>query len=522
MKQRSFRGLAAIALAAAASVSLDQPVHAQSAWKVANGNYGVASNWNPAAVPSSADEVVINNGGTATVNAFQEALRIGIGSQNGTSGALSLTSGGQLYVYDIIQVGERGTGTFTVNNATVDVTTAEADIFVGGQDNGGTGTLTISGNASSVSIGDDFVMGRVGTGTLNYQGGLVKSGYAVVGKYGTGVWNHSGGVFDQNFGDFEIGDGGNLDFGPGARSGTVNLTGGVMQIAGYFAIGNRIGTGTVNISGGALAVNNVGDGAIVVGRGLDSGALVGQGGPASLRVTGDDAIIIANGNFDMNSSGVASSSTLIAEITGPTHTTIKVGGDALLANGKLAVDLTGYVPNVGDSWTILQAGVDIINAPEIAQIDALVAASLDPSLGHVMAHTPQNLQGTLQGTFSNVDYSQATLPAGRGWNISYANNSVVLSVVSTGPAFSADFNIDGKVDGADLTKWKQSFGGVGADANGDGVSNGADFLMWQQQFGSGVPATAAVGAVPEPASIALCGLATMAMAAYGRSRRRRA
>ena len=41
-----------------------------------------------------------------------------------------------------------------------------------------------------------------------------------------------------------------------------------------------------------------------------------------------------------------------------------------IANGTLAVDLTGYVPNVGDSWTILQAGVDIINSPEIGQIDA--------------------------------------------------------------------------------------------------------------------------------------------------------
>ncbi|MBA4107302.1 MAG: hypothetical protein C0485_16270 [Pirellula sp.] len=507
---------------AAAVVVSPQLAFAQSAWNVANGNYATAGNWNPAGVPTASDAVVINNAGTATVNAFQEALNLGIGSQNGTSGTLSLTSGGELHVYDIIQVGERGTGTLTVNNATIDVTTAEADIFVGGQDNGGTGTFTLSGNASSINIGDDFVMGRVGTGTLNYQGGLLKSGFAVVGKYGTGVWNHSGGVFDQNFGDIEIGDGGNLDFGPGPRTGTVNLTGGVIQVAGYLAIGNRIGTGTVNISGGALAVDNAADGAIVIGRGYQSEALIGQGGATSLRVTGDDAIIIANGNFDMNSSGVASSSTLIAEITGATHTTIKVGGDALLANGKLAVDLTGYIPNVGDSWTILQAGVDIMSAPEISQIDAIVTASLDPNLGHALVHNAQAFQGTLQGTFSSVDYSQATLPAGRGWNISYANNSVVLSVVSTGPAFSADFNSDGKVDGADLTKWKQSFGGVGADANGDGVSNGTDFLIWQRQFGSGVPASAAIGAVPEPASIALIGLAAMAMVACSRSRRNQA
>ncbi len=520
MRRISF---ALMTLCALASLCFTQSASAQYNWNVADGNFANQDNWSPVGVPSAADAAYINNGGTSTINSFTEVGSIDVASDPGSTGELLLSEGADVYTYaGDVRFGEEGTATGTINNGRLDITSGKS-LFIGGQNSTGTGTLTITGSKSYVQAADDFIVGRLGTGTLNFQGGLAKGGYTVVAKYGTAVWNHTGGVYDQNFGDFEIGDGGRPDqLDPGPRIGTINLSGGVIQGAGYFAIGNRRGTGIVNISGGVLAINNVGDGTILVGRGLDSGDIIGQGGPTSLRVTGDDAIVIANGNFDMNSSGVASSSTLIAEITGATHTTIKVGGDALLANGTLAVDLTGYVPNVGDSWTILQAGVDIINAPEIAQIDAIVAASLDPSLGHVMAHTPQNFQGTLQGTFANVDYSQATLPAGRGWEISYADNSVVLSVVSTGPAFSADFNNDGKVDGGDLTTWKQSFGGVGADANGDGVSNGADFLMWQQQFGSGVTATSAVGAVPEPASIALFGLATMAMAAYGRSRRHRA
>jgi hypothetical protein len=71
-----------------------------------------------------------------------------------------------------------------------------------------------------------------------------------------------------------------------------------------------------------------------------------------------------------------------------------------------------------------------------------------------------------------------------------------------------DFNHDGSVDGLDLSQWKGDFGINGdSDADGDGDSDGADLLMWQRQLGTGA-VTAAVGSVPEPASVALaiCGI----------------
>lgn len=525
MKQISKVRLAIVAAAATAMISMQQSAQAQRAWNVASGNFNVAGNWSPAGVPAPGETATINNAGTATLDSFQDVGAIEIASGGGTSGTLAMTAGGDLFVSNNVHVGEQGTGTLTINNAKLDAGPggSAASIFVGGQNNGGTGTLTMSGgNAATLDADDDFVMGRVGTGTFNMQGGHAAASFTVVGKYGTGVWNQSGGVFQQKGGDIEIGDGGNStpeQVGiPGPRTGTINLTGGVIQGAGHFAIGNRVGAGIVNVSGGALAMTGDvnGTGTIFVGRGFQWDGQTGAGAATSLRVTGDDGIIVANGGFDMNSSGVAISSTLVAEITGSTHSTIKVTGDALIANGTLAVDLTGYTPVSGDSWTILQAGADI--SAELTAIDAIVTAGQYPALTHNSGATV----GTLQGTFANVDYSQATLPVGLSWNISYDNNAVVLSITGTGPAFSADFNNDGRVDGADLTTWKQSFGGAGADANGDGVSDGADFLTWQQQFGSGVPATAAVGAVPEPASIALLGLAAMGMTAYGRSRRNRA
>jgi hypothetical protein len=81
---------------------------------------------------------------------------------------------------------------------------------------------------------------------------------------------------------------------------------------------------------------------------------------------------------------------------------------------------------------------------------------------------------------------------------------------------SADFDNNGKVDGADLTVFKSSYNkNANADANGDGVSDGQDFLIWQRTFGNDATQSvvalsasdlALLGfstAVPEPSAILL-------------------
>ncbi|BBO33335.1 discoidin domain-containing protein [Lacipirellula parvula] len=83
----------------------------------------------------------------------------------------------------------------------------------------------------------------------------------------------------------------------------------------------------------------------------------------------------------------------------------------------------------------------------------------------------------------------------------------------------ADFNGDGAVNGLDLAKWKQSFGGAGADANHDGVSDGADYLVWQRQFGSGGSAQVAAASVPEPSATLIAGGAALGL--IGAAKRRR-
>ena len=70
---------------------------------------------------------------------------------------------------------------------------------------------------------------------------------------------------------------------------------------------------------------------------------------------------------------------------------------------------------------------------------------------------------------------------------------------------SADFNNSGVVSAADLAIFKTNFGLICAtheqgDANYDGLVDGADLLIWQRQKTANAPATAAGGAVPEPAT----------------------
>jgi hypothetical protein len=85
------------------------------------------------------------------------------------------------------------------------------------------------------------------------------------------------------------------------------------------------------------------------------------------------------------------------------------------------------------------------------------------------------------------------------------------------PAYDADFNDNGAVNGDDLAIWKQNFGtGATGDANEDGVSDGRDFLVWQREFGAGQPLGGAT-TVPEPACWMLA--ATLALALSRASRR---
>lgn len=70
--------------------------------------------------------------------------------------------------------------------------------------------------------------------------------------------------------------------------------------------------------------------------------------------------------------------------------------------------------------------------------------------------------------------------------------------------YTADFDGDGDVDSADLTRWNSGYGvNAAGDANFDAKSSGIDFLTWQLQYGSTTPPLSGVVAIPEPATFLL-------------------
>ena len=388
--------------------------------------------------------------GTATATAGG----IGVARNTGSTGSLTI-NGGELSA-NVINVGETGTGTTSVADGKL--IAGGGSLFVGGPNDLGTGTLTL--NQTGVALSDDDLQfGRVGTGTLNMNVGSYMNGrYTVVGKYGTGTWNQSGGVFFQQDGDLEIGDGGKPDqiANVGPRAGTINFTGGVIDVADTVGIGNRIGSGTVNISGGGLTVFND----VYVGRGMDwtpaDVANLGiTGNDTELKISGGNAVITIGRDFVMDPNDVFASATLTADITGSSLTPLLIGRNADIGNGTFAVTLNGYTPQAGDQWSIIQTNVDMSTAN--AEISAIATAQNVPTYysttggvissdlrfnndAYILNPVDPDYVG-VKGQFANLDFTGASLSAGLSFQVDYTQNAVVLRVVGSSPSDDIVINV---------------------------------------------------------------------------------
>lgn len=119
--------------------------------------------------------------------------------------------------------------------------------------------------------------------------------------------------------------------------------------------------------------------------------------------------------------------------------------------------------------------------------ETLLIAELGP-FGSVGTIGRYDFAGTLLEEFAP---NSATDP-----NQGFIEATALLTVFD-----SADFDVDGDVDGVDLDIWELAYGvNDSGDADFDGDSDGNDFLIWQCQTPQSF---ATLQAVPEPTTVAL-------------------
>lgn len=440
-----------------------------------------------------------------------------------------------------LTVGNAGTGRLEILNGaivTVDFTgNPGVGDFIVGNAVSGVGTVIVDGLGSLLRLGDDTVIGQLGTGTLR----ISNEGYVV----GT-----NGAVTDTDI--FTIGVHGRLELANGRLRTELFANNGAIVGSGRL---DNVGTisntqfGHVDVnSGDRLEVNAVLDnkGAIAVDGGeieffkavtntaataeitlRDQGIVrftpVGFGFDSTngvLATTAGTNDIYGTVRIQTSSSKISVSGGSTAVFHDPVTNT---GGTIEVFPGSTIVYLQGLTTTgSGSAMAIALSNpdsgsgspIEVSNAASLAgSLNITLASGFKPSAGDVFPIITAS--GGVTGSLNLA--SAPTLPGGMQWDLDVNASNVMVSVVATG-----DYNGNGVVDAADYVVWRKSQNqtgpGLAADSNGDSVVNVADYNFWRSRVGNVVGSGLGSGsAIPEPSCAALL-LAAGCVAARARRR----
>jgi T5SS/PEP-CTERM-associated repeat protein/autotransporter-associated beta strand protein len=393
----------------------------------------------------------VANGGTATLFLLQggavETPRGFIGVSSAGNGNVVVSGvDSQWNSSDQLQIGYFGSGTLEVTAGGL----VTSNLGYVGAKFGGSGTANVDGAGSAWNSGSELSIGYEGTGTLRITGGgVVSSPIATVGNQSTG-------------------------------SGTaiVDGLGSIWTTTQSLTVGN-MGVGTLAVSNGGL---------VVAGTVEGGGELALDGG--TLRLISSDNIgnpVVLNaggGAFDVpESTNVVA---LAGSLSGPGEL-VKTGTGVLQIAGSSV-----YAGNTRVAAGELQLNSSLLSdtasvylAP--AGILALAFSETD-EIGSLFIDGVAQPKGTYGGTGSGADFEVPQI-TGAG----------LLRVTAVG--LPGDYNVDGVVDAADYTTWRDQLGASAALANDPTLGVGLDdYYRWQMQFGaaSADGGTSGQSAVPEP------------------------
>jgi T5SS/PEP-CTERM-associated repeat protein len=322
----------------------------------------------------SAGTLNIEKGGVvSSVVGTSSSVTSGLLGVSGGSGTLLVSDAGSQWNQNGgFRVGFNSTGSMTISNGGV-VNDVAGSI---GYESGANGQATVTGSGAVWNNSATLDIAPGAAGTLS----IAKGGLVTVGTSTT-----PGAATLATGGTLKISAGGTLGI---LDAGSFTQSGGTATIDGSFAspgmaqgAGGTIfaaGAGTFNVTGGSLFGNN---GSIAANVTVAGGSVT----PAdSLEETG---MLTVNGDYTQTSAG-----TLIVNLADETKfDELNVDDDAVLG-GTLNIGLlSGFVPNVGDTFSIINAG-------------------------------------SISGTFSNV---QGTgINSSEHFTVQYNPTSVVLQVVA--------------------------------------------------------------------------------------------
>ncbi len=361
---------------------------ANSSWTI-TGNLIIGENGTGSLSIADGDTVTVQQGSGPNANGIE------LGENDGSTGTITVSDAGSSVTTPLLVIGDSGVGEFTVQNGATLTATATALGF----STGGFGTLTVDGGGqtgTSASLGN-AVVGVDGTGMLNIKDGATVTatvlGVAVgpnatesVDANGSIVLTGNNSKLTVN-GDADVGDGTN-------NYGIISISSGAFFTANNVSLGQNDGYGRLMLQGGGSTATINGD--LNVDADSTSSVAVNVGANSTLTDVGNVIINVPDQPNLNIPNAIVAGSVALWNISG----NLTVGQTA---NGELYVQGAGH-ENVTGNLSIAQSAGSIARVVVSGSGSQLtVAGTTSIGSGNGALLFQNGGQGDLTGTV-NVTY----------------------------------------------------------------------------------------------------------------------